>query len=283
MGACRLIVHADDFGLSERVNEGIVQAHRHGVLTSASLIASGDAFEHAVELSKATPTLDIGVHLTLIEERPLSPGNIIPTLLGDNGRFHRHAGAFMRRYLFGCISLDEVSVELDAQIDSVIARGINVSHLDGHQHMHMVPGIRRVVGRLARKYAIPSIRYPRETLRAYMLKERAGMFRVPQLLLLNFFCAVAGASDANRPDHFCGFFYGGRLSKDNLMRILDHLPSNGTCELMCHPGLDDAKSRYNHWGYRWQEERDALTDSAIRDYLKARDIRLISFSDLRTQ
>lgn len=149
MAACRLIVHADDFGLSERVNEGIIQAHCDGVLTSASLIASGAAFEHAVSLLRSTPGLDFGVHLTLVGENPISKRDVIPTLLGGDGCFHSHSGAFMKRYFAGAIALDEIRRELDAQIGKVIARGVTVTHLDGHQHLHMVPGIRRVVGELA--------------------------------------------------------------------------------------------------------------------------------------
>ncbi len=281
MAACRLIVHADDFGLSERVNEGIVEAHRSGIVTSTSLIASGAAFEHAIRLSRASPTLDIGVHLTLIGEKPVSARDLIPTLLDGNGRFPRHAGAFMKRYLLGGMSLEQIGRELDAQIGVVIARGVRVTHLDGHQHLHMVPGVRRVVGELARKYGIQSIRYPKESLRNYMFKERRGMLRIPKLLVLSFFCTIARTSDARRPDYFCGFFYGGRLSKDNLIKVLGHLPSRGTCELMCHPGLDDVESRHAHWGYRWQDERNALTDSGVREYLKARCVELISYSDLQ--
>jgi len=280
METLRLIVNADDFGLSERVNEGIVQAHRLGILTSASLIASGEAFEHAIALTKASPTLDIGVHLTLIEERPMTSPDVVPTLVNGNGRLHPHALAFVRRYFLGRISLDQVRHELDAQIGSIVSRGVKVSHLDGHQHLHMLPGVRRIVGELARKYAIPSIRYPKETPRTYMLKEPGSVRRILQMLLLNSFCAIARTSDAMRPDQFCGFFYGGRLSKENLINVLDHLPANGTCELMCHPGLDDSAARYSHWGYRWQEERDALMDGEIRNYLEAKHIRLISYNDL---
>src|SRR5271166_1472864 len=100
MAARRLIVHADDFGLSERVNEGVIEAHRNGVLTSTSVIASGAAFEHAVGLSQTNPTLDVGVHLTLVDEGPVAAADVIGTLLDTNGRFHRQAGTFMRRYLF---------------------------------------------------------------------------------------------------------------------------------------------------------------------------------------
>ena len=283
MAARRLIVHADDFGLSERVNEGIVDVHRDGVLTSTSVIASGPAFEHAIALSRATPTLDIGVHLTLVEEEPVAAANVIPTLLDSNGRFYCDAGTFMKRYLLGAISIDEIGRELDAQIGKVIAHGVKVTHVDGHQHLHMVPGIRRIVGGLARKYAIPSIRYPKETLQLYMLHERESLVRVPQLLVLNTFCTFARTADAKRPDHFCGFFYGGRLTKDNLMRTLRHLPSSGTSELMCHPGLSDPDSRYAHWGYHWKDEHDALIDPEVKDYLNGNGIRLISYADLYTQ
>lgn len=113
-----------------------------------------------------------------------------------------------------------------------------------------------------------------------MLQDKGAIIRLSQLLVLNAFCILARTSDAKRADHFCGFYYGGRLSKENLMKVLEYLPSSGTCELMCHPGLDDPASRYKDWGYRWQEERDALTDKAVKDYLKVRDVELISYADL---
>jgi chitin disaccharide deacetylase len=282
MAARRLIVHGDDFGLSERVNEGIVEAHRDGILTSTSVIASGAAFQHAIGLSRATPTLDVGVHLTLVDERPVTAANVIRTLIDNNGRFHREVGTFMRRYLVGSISLDEISRELDSQIGKVIAQGVRVTHLDGHQHLHMVPTIRRVVGVLAQKYAIPFIRYPKEAFKLYMLQDRRGMIRLPQLLVLNTFCSFARTSDARRADHFCGFFFGGRLTKENLMKVLKRLPPKGTCEVMCHPGLNDPDSRYTHWGYRWEDECDALTDKEIKDYVRSEGIQLISYADLQT-
>jgi hopanoid biosynthesis associated protein HpnK len=281
MATLSLVVNADDFGLSERVNEGIIRAHRHGILTSASLIASGSAVRHAIALARETPTLDIGVHLTLIEERPVCRPEEIATLVEGNGRLHPHAMAFVRRYLLGRISLEQIGRELDAQIAFVVSTGLKVSHFDGHQHLHMLPAVRRLVGELARKYGVPFIRYPKEAARTYMFKEAAGVRRIPEMLVLGLFCAAAKTSDALRADHFCGFFYGGRLSKENLLRILDHLPAAGSCEVICHPGLTDADSRYKHWGYRWQEECDALTDSEVRDRLRSKGVRLVTFADLQ--
>jgi hopanoid biosynthesis associated protein HpnK len=275
-----LIVHADDFGISESVNEGIVQAHRHGILTSTSLIASGVAFDHAVALAHATPTLDIGVHLTLVGEQPVSAGKLVPSLLQDNGGFYPDSGSFMRRYFSGAVSLEEIRRELDAQIRRVTSKGIAATHLDGHQHLHMVPAIRRVVGALAREHGIPAIRYPRESLQAYMLRDLTGVPRILQLLVLNLFCALASTGDARQPDRFVGFFYGGRLSKRNLVTVLRHLPATGTCELMCHPGAAAAESGHDHWGYQWRDERDALIDPEVRALLQHSGIELISYADL---
>ncbi|HTS20178.1 MAG TPA: ChbG/HpnK family deacetylase [Casimicrobiaceae bacterium] len=280
MAALRLIVHGDDFGLSEGVNDGIVRAHRDGILTSASIIAPGEAFEHAVRLARDTPGLDIGVHLTLVGEKPLSPVEKIPTLVGANGFLHPGAGVFVSRYLRGSLSISEIRSELDAQIARVRASGITVTHLDGHQHLHVLPGIRRIVGELAAHHGIRCIRHPMETPRLYMLREPGSLGRFLQLLVLNAFCAAARTGDAKHAAHFCGFFYGGRLAKENLARVLRHLPDAGTCELMCHPGDGEPDSRYAAWGYDWSRECQALTDRTIGDYLRARKIELISYANL---
>src|SRR6266571_5105507 len=106
--AAKLIVHGDDFGISERINEGILRGHCHGILTSASIIANGEAFEHAATLARSTPSLDIGVHLTLIEEKPLLDPAELPTLVNPDGNFHPHVTNFARRYFSGRINLQEV-------------------------------------------------------------------------------------------------------------------------------------------------------------------------------
>jgi hopanoid biosynthesis associated protein HpnK len=280
MAARRLIVHGDDFGLSLAVNEGIVAAHCRGILTSTSLIASGEAFEHAVEVARGKPTLDVGVHLTLVGEKPLSALATIPTLLADDGRLHPDAGTFAKNYFRGLISLEEIRSELDAQIAKIVDSGLRVTHIDGHQHLHMLPAVRRIVGELAARYRIRCIRYPSEAPRLYMFREPSQLGRLAQLFVLDLFCLVSDARDTKRCDHFCGFFYGGRLSRENLARVLDHLPAAGTFELMCHPGGPDSSSSHPEWGYRWEQELDALTDPAVRQYLRAEEIELISYAGL---
>jgi predicted glycoside hydrolase/deacetylase ChbG (UPF0249 family) len=180
----------------------------------------------------------------------------------------------------GKISLGEVERELDAQISKVLDYGIRVSHLDSHQHIHMLPGIRKVVGELAGKYSISAIRYPKESLRPYMLGEKGGMARLAQLICLNAFCTIARTSSIKQPGHFFGFFYGGRLTRDRLLKIFENLKPGSTNEVMCHPGLFDHASRYKHWNYRWLDELDALTDQEVRDYLDSRGVELVSYADI---
>jgi predicted glycoside hydrolase/deacetylase ChbG (UPF0249 family) len=113
-----------------------------------------------------------------------------------------------------------------------------------------------------------------------MLFDRGIKGRLLQLVVLNAFCAASNATGAQRPDRFFGFFFGGRLTKENLMKILRSLPGDGTCELMCHPGLADPQGSRSHWGYGWQDELDALTDPDVRHYLERRGIELVSYRTL---
>jgi predicted glycoside hydrolase/deacetylase ChbG (UPF0249 family) len=188
----------------------------------------------------------------------------------------------VKRYLSGKIRLAEVRCELDAQIRKVLDCGVSVSHLDSHQHLHLLPGIWRIVTELARKYAISCVRRPYERPRLYMLRERPGATRLASLLVLNAFCLVAKSKDITSTEHFLGFFFGGVLHKGNMNIVLRHLPKQGTCELMCHPGLHDPSPVYNHWNYQWAKELEALQDFSVSRFFKNEGIVLISYRDLST-
>lgn len=275
-----LIVHADDFGLSEAVNEGILDAHLNGVLTSTSIMASAEAFDHAIAISKANESLDIGIHLTLVEERPILDPKAVPSLVDGEGRFHCHATVFAGKYFQKKISLDDVRRELDAQIRKVLATGVRVSHLDSHQHLHMLPGVLKVTLKLAHEHGISRVRFPHEAIRPYMFRKPAGLSRVAQLAVLNMFCGSGKRGFPTSTEHFAGFYYGGALKTENLLELVSHLPSSGTCELMCHPGHADPSASRAHWGYRWPDELEALKNRDVTAALKARGIRLISWRDM---
>jgi predicted glycoside hydrolase/deacetylase ChbG (UPF0249 family) len=110
-----------------------------------------------------------------------------------------------------------------------------------------------------------------------MLTRRGALFRLPQLLGLNFLSFLGRHASVQRTDHFVGFFFGGKLNKENLLTVIRNLPGTGTCELMCHPGFDDPGTSHTHWGYRWPDELDALVDPEIADALRRKAVQLISY------
>ena len=130
----RLIVHADDFGLSHAANSGIVRAFNEGILTSTSVMPTGRAYEQGVRQLSEVDDLDLGIHLTLVEERPVSAPDSITTLVQGNGTLHSNSRHFANRYVRGAIDINEVRVELEAQIVKALNDGLAVSHLDSHQH-----------------------------------------------------------------------------------------------------------------------------------------------------
>ncbi len=273
----RLIVNADDFGIAEAVNLGIAEAHDRGIVTSASIMATGQSFEHAVALARERPELGIGVHLVLTEQRPLA-GTAVPTLVGPDGRFAPHAVELAGRQLGARISLREVKVELDAQIRRVRAAGLAVTHFDGHQHVHVLPGIARVVAELAAAHGIAAVRYPAERVRAHMLRNPRGLKRLAEQAAVYVCCALSPRDGLRRSDDFVGFYFGGRLDERNLKTVLTDLLPGRTVELMCHPGQAD--TRADGWRYAWAAELAALTSPRIRELLSARGVQLISYRDL---
>ena len=289
--APRLIVNADDFGLSEPVNAGIVTAHRRGIVTATSLMAVGSAFDDAVRWSRALPTLDIGVHLTAVGGRALLPQS--PDSPWPSGRFPDGYGAFVHAWLAGRIRPAAVHAEWSAQIERVLGAGIQVSHLDSHQHLHALPGLAERAFELAQRYRIPFVRVPLE--RPLPRPEgAAGLVRALSALVLRGAWTAArvaggwrvrGRAARRRPRglRFLGFSEGGKLDLDRLLKLLARIGSAGDYELMCHPGFTPAEPEVRRWNYRHESEVLALTHPAVRATLVRRGIRLCRFADLERE
>ena len=159
----KLIINADDFGLHTAVNEGIISGHTKGVITSTSLLASGAAFNEAVEMAKKYPKLGIGIHIALVGGlNPVSDPSEIPTLVTKEGVFVDSYVEFMKRIYSGSINYDEVRKEIRNQVSKIIDTGINVTHIDGHQHMHVLPSIIPIILQQALQHNIKAIRIPNE-------------------------------------------------------------------------------------------------------------------------
>ena len=279
----RLIVNADDFGLHAAVNRGILTAHTEGIVSSASLMAGGAAFDDAVRIAKQCPQLGVGVHLTLVGASPLLPVAEVSSLLEEAGDFYGSYPLFIKRFLRGKIRLAEVERELAAQIDRIRMAGIQPSHLDSHQHLHVLPGIGGLVLDLARRFSIRAIRIPAEPV-AFIGATPATVGRLVGrgglTMLANLFRQHAAAAGIRTSGHFYGMLAGGQLTEPAILAILRRLPP-GDSELMTHPGFaDQSLADAFCWGYQWDAERQALTAPAVRALLAERQIRLISFREL---
>ncbi len=287
-----LIVNADDFGLTRQVSQGILVAHRHGILTSTTLMANGRAFELAVSLAGRAPRLGIGVHLNLRDGNPVSPIYRIPSLVDARGQLHLTSQQLWVGILKGKVSLSDVERELEAQIEKVIRAGISPTHLDGHKHMHVVPGISAIVIRLAQRFGIPNVRCPIErapNLGRLLLSTRGNRIAVlKQYLVGRAVSALAWRfrlqleqAGLTTTDRFYGLSETGFLDAQCLEGLLGRVPE-GTTELMCHPGWLDVD--LIETGTRLLSQRvvelQALMAPAVRKLGADRGIRLISYRDL---
>jgi len=279
----RLIVNADDFGLHQSVNQGIRNSHLQGIVTSASLMAGGAAFAEAVGIAQECSRLGVGVHLALVGGRPVLPAGEVPSLVDDQGCFFASYSLFLTRYLSGRISLAEIERELAAQIAKVRLAGISPSHLDSHQHLHVMPGISQLVLSLARRFSIRAIRIPAESALFFsgMQPSFGRVLGRTGLTLLAGLCRQqAAAAGIVTADRFFGMLAGGNLTEPKLIAILNKLPA-GVSEIMTHPAAaDDALASDFDWGYHWEQEGRALSSAVVRALTEEKQIQLISFREL---
>jgi hopanoid biosynthesis associated protein HpnK len=288
-----LIVNADDLGWTNGVNQGIADAHRNGIVTSASLLANGAAFESAVDVAQHVPNLGVGVHLNLSDGRPVAAPDSVPTLLNSDGQLDGGPEALLAKIAMRRIELHEVEREWDAQIRKVRDAGIAPSHVDGHKHVHMLPGLFEIALRLAKKHGIEAIRMSHEAsrLRAALsagggeqetsvLLKQGAQARGMKLLARNA-RAMAEKTGISVADYFCGIAQTGQLTKQGVARLLRDLPE-GTTELMCHPGYADEDLRHSPTRLQQsrQQEVAIFTDMEIRNLVASEGIRLINYNSV---
>ena len=280
----QLIVNADDFGLHPLINAGIIKGHQEGFITSTSLMPSAPCWQEAVRLAKENPRLGIGVHLTLVGGVPsVLPKEQVSSLLDDDGLFLPDYVAFAKRYYSGAMKKAELEAELRAQFERALSCGVNITHIDSHQHTHVLPGINSLVLKLSNEYNIIRVRIPKE---GYLFTGgfQTGVGRLIGRSGLSF-CADMAALRADslglrHPQHFYGMLAGGHLNAQLIADILRQLPE-GVSEIMTHPGLDSAAlGKVFSWQYHWREELDAYLDAGNKALLKELGIEPVSFAAL---
>ena len=280
----QLIVNADDFGLHPLINAGIIKGHQEGFITSTSLMPSAPCWQEAVRLAKENPRLCIGVHLTLVGGVPsVLPKEKVSSLLDDDGLFLPDYVAFAKRYYGGAVKRSELEAELRAQLERALSCGVNITHIDSHQHTHVLPGINSLVLKLSNEYNIIRVRIPKE---GYLFTGgfQTGVGRLIGRSGLSF-CADMAALRADslglrHPQHFYGMLAGGHLNAQLIANILRQLPE-GVSEIMTHPGLDSAAlGKVFSWQYHWREELEAYLDAGNKALLKELGIEPVSFAAL---
>ncbi len=262
----KLVVNADDFGFARDVNLGIVEAHRSGILTSTTLMATGAAFDDAVRLARENPALDIGVHLVLVGEPPFPI--TIPQLL--------------RAMLLGRIRIYE---ELRAQVQRILDAGLQPTHLDTHKHTHLLPPVLNAVARLSEEFKIPWVRRPFDLPLTPATRPAIGSAKraTSQALGLvrNRFARVLTRHGCRSTDHFAGFQITGRYGAAELTQLIRELPE-GSTEFMCHPGIcgDELRGTRTRLKESREHELRALTSPQVRDALAESGVELVNYRNL---
>lgn len=281
----RLIVNADDFGLTGGVNRAIVEAHTQGIVTSATLMASGAAFQDAVQV--APPSLSIGCHVLLVDgQSSLNSRDVASLTHTAGGEFERDISRFAVRALTGRIAAGEVEAEATAQIRKLQSAGVRVSHLDTHKHTHIFPQVLRPLLRAAQACGVRAIRNPYGKVGWSMIVSHPHLWkRYWQTRVLGAFAEkfrrTVNQAGMVTPDGSLGVVLTGALDERILHLVLESVPE-GTWELVCHPGYNDAD--LDRVRTRLRESRETelrlLTSAEARRILDGSRVPLISYNEL---
>ena len=274
-------MNADDFGLSEAVNEGIEQAYRRGVLTSASLMVAGAAATDAVMRARANPGLAVGLHLVVIEGPAVLPRDRIPDLLDAAGWFPSDQLSLGLRYFFLPRMRRQLAAEIDAQFAAFAATGLALDHANAHKHMHLHPTVGRLMLESGRRHGLTAVRVPAEP---PSVMRRAGVAVGPgghaMYAWSRLFRRQATRHGMTTNDAMFGLAWSGHMTLANLLSLAPHLPG-GVSELYFHPAAArDGTLRRWMPAYEHEAERDALTDARLRAALGA--IRRGTYQQFRT-
>lgn len=280
----RLIVNADDFGLTSGVNRAISELHTAGAVLSATLMARASATDEAIEIARSTPTLGVGCHIVLVDGAPVLPPDRIPSLIDSRtGQFRNTLSAFLPRLLTGRIDASEIEAESAAQIALLQNRGLELTHVDTHKHTHMFPGVLRAVLRAARTAGIRMIRNPFEPAWASHATGRASLMRVAEIAVLRRLrpacLRIIADAGFRTTDGTIAMAATGVLDSATLSALLGRL-APGTWELVTHPGYNDADLDRVRTRLRASRDREREALATLRQFLL---VELISFRDLDEQ
>jgi predicted glycoside hydrolase/deacetylase ChbG (UPF0249 family) len=293
----RLIINADDFGLTPGVNRGILRTHDGGVVTSTTLMANAAAFEDAAQLARAHGDrgFGIGCHLVLIDGEPLLAAEQVRSLIESNNgdgevEFRRSLTSFAAQAVRGRLNAVEIEAEAEAQFQKIQSAGIELSHFDAHKHAHLFPSVLKPVLRAARKCGVRAVRNPFAPVKplafAHLLRRPHLWKRYSEVRILRGFAQrfheLVVAEDMITTDGTFGIVVTGALDAKLFDAIIGCIPE-GTWELCCHPGCNDAELERIRTRLREsrEQEMDVLTSAAARETIERRGVELITYWNLQ--
>lgn len=256
----QLIVTADDFGAAREVNEAVEIAHRDGILTAASLMVAGPAAADAVAVAKRNPGLCVGLHLTLVQDRPTLPAAQIPDLVDADGFFRSDMARTGAAMFFLPRVRRQLAAEIEAQFRAYAATGLPLDHVNTHKHFHLHPTIASEMVRIGKRYGMNAVRVPFETDNAVASWQKRR-FR---------------ANGLRVPDRVYGLKWSGAMTADRVASIVTDLPE-GLNEIYMHPATGPYPGSAP--GYRYCEELAALLDKQVIEKIKSSGYRCGGFAD----
>ena len=269
----RLIVNADDFGLSHSVNEAVIRAHREGILTGASLMVNEPGFDEAVKLAKENPRLGVGLHVSLLHGHSALPPEKIPGLVNARQEFSNSPVGAGMKYFFDDGLREQLQAEIRAQFEKFRSTGLPLDHVNGHLHLHLHPVIFKILMADADALGIRHLRLTRDCLaRSRRMSRGYHFYRVSHAAI--FECL---SNRVREPLHqknikhaqiTFGLLQDGRVDEEYVLKLLPELPE-GDSELYAHPSLD-----------KFKHEFDALISPRVREQIQKLGIQLIRYQDL---
>ncbi len=275
----RLIITADDFGLCTEVNQAVIQAHRYGILTCASLMVSAKAAEEAIALAKEHPSLRVGLHLVLVEGYSVLSKKDIPDLVDDEKRFSNRIISTGIRYFFSKKIESQIARECEAQIKKLLDSGLKIDHLNSHDHFHIHPTILNIVIPLVMKYHIPAIRLPWQGFRFLRLSQSFTAFMMaPWVIRLRHKLQKSGIVFNHE---IFGLYESGFMTEETWLKFIPKL-KEGITEVYCHPAtkttavLKETMPQYHH-----ADELKALLNPSLKEMILRENVQTIGFGDIQ--
>ena len=279
----RLIINGDDFGVSREVNQAVILAHRRGILTSASLMVSGQACEHAVTLAKENPRLAVGLHVTCADGHPVMRPSEIPHIAGKNGTFPSSPAWAGLRYFFSRSARKDLFNEIAAQFEKFSQTGLNFSHVDSHCHLHVHPVVLDAIVEISERHRIKRVRVPADSFFSALPFLGSPLLAAGTALVFKLLTGRMKRKLRRRgfifPQRVYGNLMTGNMSLEYVLSLLDSLPQ-GTSEIYFHPALPCSPSTYDARQLQRFREFSILIDPDVRSKIERLGIIPSTYFDL---